>query len=85
LRGNVAANAFRSFAGSRLGRLHDDGKGHPIGSDIDLDVFVGCAKTHLRLDERAASSDAKRRLQIDDVSNLRKLGKLGAHLEGNLG
>jgi hypothetical protein len=85
LRRNVAANAFRSFTGSGLGRLHDDGQGHPVGPDIDLDVFVSGAKADLRLDEGTPSSHAKGRLEIDDVGDLRELRKLGADLESNLG
>ena len=35
----------------------------------------------LRLDERAAGAHAERRLEVDDVGDLREIGQLGADLE----
>ena len=69
---------------ARLGGLHDDRRGHPVGAHVHLDVLVRRAQRDARLGERAAGAHAERGDEVDDVRHLRKLGKLGPDLERDL-
>ena len=41
--------------------LHEHGRRHAVGADVDLDVLVGGAERDPRLDERAARAETERR------------------------
>ncbi len=84
LRGDVAPDAFRASATPWFGWLDYDGHRHSVGAHVDFEILVRRAEADLRLGERAAGGHTEGRNEIDDVSHLRQLRQLRAHLERHL-